>query len=410
MKELFRNNPGPERARHGYAQTWRLIIQLAAACFALLPIALLPASANGQSQASSAMISGLITDKTGAVIPGAMVTLTSEGLGFQRQVKTSDAGLYTFSLLPPGNYTLTVQKAGLSTYTQKGITPQVGQVLDNPVQLSMANVAEVVTVTGEPAQLSTQDANVSTYVNNRDIVELPLNQRNLVSLTFLNAAVTNQALTQWQGGTSANQPNADQDLSFLNFAGSRFGDTEYLLDGHWDTDPQWGGIIYTPGVEETQEFRLQSNSFSAQYGFSSGNVINMVTKSGTDELHGDAYDFIRNNVADARNYFDVGPEPTFHRNQFGGTLGGPIVLPHLYSGHKRTFFFGSYEGLRAASPVTSIVTVPTKPERGGDFSALLGSAIPSVTDYLGRQVYAGAIMIPTQRARSQRGRLTRSRI
>ncbi len=395
MKESYRNK-GLERTSRGSgnAQPWPQFVLLALACFALLTIALLPASANGQTQASSAMMSGTISDKTGAVIPGATVTLTNESLSFQRQVKTSDVGLYTFTLLPPGDYTLTVQKAGLSTYTQKNITLQVGQALDNPVQLSLASVAENVTVTGEPAQLSTQDANVSTYVDSKDIVELPLNQRNLVSLTFLNSAVTNQALTQWQGGTSANSPNADQDLSFLNFAGSRFGDTEYLLDGHWDTDPQWGGIIYTPGVEETQEFRLQSNSFSAQYGFSSGNVINMVTKSGTDDIHGDAYDFIRNNIADARNYFDTGAQPTFHRNQFGGTVGGPVVLPHLYSGRKKTFFFGAYEGLRAANPVTSIVTVPTTAERGGDFSTLLGLPITGVTDYLGRQVYAGAIYDP----------------
>ena len=395
MMKWYRNSE-PERTTRvsGNARLWTHIILLASTCFAILAISLLPTRAIGQTQASSAMLSGTITDKTGAVIPGATVTLINEDLGFQRQMKTSDLGLYAFTLLPPGKYSLTVQKASLSTYTEKNITLQVGQALENPIQLSLASVAEVVTVTGEPPQLNTQDSNVSTYVDGKAILELPLNQRNLVSLTFLNAAVTNQALTQWQGGTSANSPNADQDLSFLNFAGSRFGDTEYLLDGHWDTDPQWGGIIYTPGVEETQEFRLQSNSFSAQFGFSSGNVINMVTKSGTDTLHGDVYDFIRNSAADARNYFDNGPQPLFHRNQFGATLGGPVVLPHLYSGRKKTFFFGAYEGLRAANPVTQTLQVPTVAERGGDFSALLGSAITGTKDYLGRQVYAGAIYDP----------------
>ncbi len=347
-----------------------------------------------QTLASSATLSGTIADKTGALIPDALVTLVSNDQGFQRQQKTSNTGLYTFTLLPPGNYSLTVEKQGMGTFTESGISLQVGQTRDIPIVLSLATVAQQVTVTANSAQLDTEDTNLSTYVDGKAIVDLPLNQRNLVSLTFLNAAVTNQALTQWTGGTSANQPNADQDLTFLNFAGSRFGDTEYLLDGHWDTDPQWGGIIYTPGVEETQEFRLQSNSFSAQFGFSSGNVINMVTKSGTDELHGDAYDFIRNSAADARNYFDHNPQTHFQRNQFGFTLGGPVVLPHIYSGQHRTFFFGSYEGLRAASPVTSVLTVPTAAERSGDFSSQLGAAISGATDYLGRQVYAGAVYDP----------------
>ena len=348
----------------------------------------------GQSQASSATLSGTVTDKSGAVIPGAQLTLTSKDEGFQHQQETSGAGLFTFTLLPPGKYSLTVHKEGLSTFTETDINLQVGQIIDIPVTLAVGNVSEQVTVSSDTPQLNTEDSNISTFVDGKAIVELPLNQRNIVSLTFLNAAVTNQALTQWTGGTSANQPNADQDLSFLNFAGSRFGDTEYLLDGHWDVDPQWGGIIYTPGVDETEEFRLQSNSFSAQFGFSSGNVINMVTKSGTDELHGGVFDFLRNSAADARNYFDHNPQTHFERNQFGFTLGGPVVLPRIYAGRKKTFFFGSYEGLRAASPVTATETVPTNAERGGDFSALLGSALPGVKDYLGRQVYAGAIYDP----------------
>jgi hypothetical protein len=364
-------------------------------CIAICAILLLPSGKIlGQSQASSATLSGTVSDTTGAVIPGALITISSKDLGIHHQQQTSSTGLYAFPLLPPGQYSLTVEKQGLGTFTETNITLQVGQSLEVPVSLSPASVAEQVTVTSEAPQLNTEDSNISTFVDGKAILELPLNQRNIVSLTFLNAAVTNQALTQWTGGTSANQPNADQDLSFLNFAGSRFGDTEYLLDGHWDVDPQWGGIIYTPGVDETQEFRLQSNSFSAQFGFSSGNVINMVTKSGTDEIHGDVFDFLRNSAADARNYFDHNPQTHFERNQFGFTLGGPVLLPHIYNGRKKTFFFGSYEGLRAASPVTSTETVPTTAERGGDFSTQLGAALPGVTDYLGRQVYAGAIYDP----------------
>jgi hypothetical protein len=372
------------------------LTRLALACFAMLAVLLLPMDrAMGQNQAASATLSGTVIDSTGSVIPGASVTLTSTGQGFQRELKTSAEGQYVFTLLPPGQYTLNVQKESLSTYTHTNIRLEVGQSLEIPVTLSLAGVSENVVVTASAPALNTSDENVSTEIDQRAVVDLPLNSRNVFGLVFLNSAVTNTALTQWQGGTSSNQPNADQDISFLNFGGSRFGDTEFLLDGHWDVDGQWGGIMYVPGVDETQEFRLQSNSFSAQFGFSSGNVVNVVTKSGSNGLHGDVFEFLRNNDLDANNYFanKAGiPRQHFERNQFGFTLGGPVVIPHLYSGHDKTFFFADYEGLRAASPVTVTNSVPTAANRGGDFSSLLGSAIG--TDALGRPIYAGAIYDP----------------
>jgi len=370
------------------------LARLALACFAIFAVLLLPINkANGQTQAAAATLSGTVTDTTGAVIPDATVTVVNTDQRFQRQEKTNGTGLYMFTLLPPGQYSLTVQKQGLSAYTQTNINLQVGQSLEIPVALPLASVSEKITVTSQTAQLNTEDANISTYVDAKEILDLPLNERNVASLVFLNASVTNQALVQWTGGTSANSPNADQDLTFLNFAGSRFGDTEWLLDGHWNADGQWGAIMYPPGIDETQEFRLQTNSFSAQFGFSSGNVINMVTKSGTRSLHGDAFEFLRNSAADARNFFETTPATHYERSQFGFTLGGPVVLPHLYAGRDKTFFFGSYEGLRAASPVTAVETIPTADNFTGDFSAQLGTATGTF-DYLGRPVYTGAIYDP----------------
>ena len=363
-------------------------------CFAVLALLFVPIrSASGQTQSASATLSGTVTDSSGAVIPNAMVTVVSTAEHFQRQEQTNGSGLYVFTLLPPGQYSLTVEKEGLSPYTQTNITLEVGQSFEVPVALRVGGVSEKIVVSSQSAQLSTEDSNISTYVDDREILELPLNERNIASLVFLNASVTNQALTQWTGGTSANSANADQDLTFLNFAGSRFGDTEWLLDGHWDADGQWGAIMYPPGIDETEEFRLQTNSFSAQFGFSSGNVINMVTKSGTKDVHGDAFEFLRNSAADARNFFDRTPATHYERSQFGVTVGGPVVVPHLYAGRQKTFFFGSYEGLRAASPVTAVETVPTTANVGGDFSAELGSATGTY-DYLGRPAYSGAIYDP----------------
>src|ERR1019366_1077699 len=164
-------------------------------CVAICAVLLLPAGKIlGQSQASSATLSGTVTDKTGAVIPGAMVTLSSKDQGFQHQQQTSGTGLYAFTLLLPGQYSLKVEKQGLGTFTETNINLQVGQTQEIPVSLSLASVAEQVTVTSETPQLNTEDSNISTFVDGKAILELPLNQRNIVSLTFLNAAVTNQAL------------------------------------------------------------------------------------------------------------------------------------------------------------------------------------------------------------------------
>jgi hypothetical protein len=387
----WQRDTGDAGENRGFVAQFTRLVQVWLVVIAVLMVPL--NRALGQTQAVSATLSGTVTDKTGAVIPDATVTLISPDQHFQRQEKTSGTGLYTFTLLPPGQYTLTVQKQGLSAYTQTNIILEVGQSLEIPISLPLASVSEKIMVTSQTPQLNTEDANISTFVDTREILDLPLNERNVASLVFLNASVTNQALTQWTGGTSANSANADQDLTFLNFAGSRFGDTEWLLDGHWDADGQWGAIMYPPGIDETQEFRLQTNSFSAQFGFSSGNVINMVTKSGTRDLHGDAFEFLRNSAADARNFFDNQPAVHYERSQFGFTLGGPVVLPHLYAGRDRTFFFGSYEGLRAASPVTATDTVPTKANQSGDFSAQLGTATGN-NDYLGRPIYNGAIYDP----------------
>jgi hypothetical protein len=178
---------------------------------------------------------------------------------------------------------------------------------------------------------------------------------------FLNSSVNNSQHTQWEAGGSY-QGNADQDISFFNFGGGRFGNTAFLLDGHWDVGPDWGGVSYVPGVDELQEFKVQTNTFSAQYGWSMGNVVNAITKSGTSSFHGDVFEFFRNSALDANNFFNNAAgidRPQFKRNQFGVSAGGPLYIPHLYSHRDKTFLFGMYEGLRQQTPVTLLTTVPT---------------------------------------------------
>ena len=346
------------------------------------------------AQAFSAAVGGVVYDETKAVVPDATVTIASDEKGIRRSFKTSEDGRYTFTLLPPGSYALRVDKPGFRAYSQTGITLALGQGANLDVTLAVSTSQAEVTVTAAASLLETSDTNIASDVNQRAAVELPLNLRNVYGLVFLNSGVSNRSDAQWQAGTSY-QANADQDVAFLNFAGTRFGSTAYLLDGHWNSGSDWDAVIYVPGVDEVEEMKLQTNTFSAQYGWTMGSVVNAITKSGTSRLHGDVFEFLRNSDLDANNYFNNAAgiaRPQFKRNQFGFSLGGPLYIPSLYKQRNKTFFFASYEGLRQQTPVTMRTTVPTSNFRNGDFSASLGAA--TGTDALGRPIYSGQIYNP----------------
>jgi hypothetical protein len=247
--------------------------------------------------------------------------------------------------------------------------------------------------------LATGNANLGSDVTSKQVQELPLNWRNVFGLVNLDSSVNNS--TQTQGlNPSGSQGNADQDIAFFNFGGGRFGTTAFLLDGHWDAAGDWAGIIYVPSVDELQEFRIQTHTFSAQYGWSMGNVVNAITKSGTRSFHGSGFEFTRNSIFDANNFFNNRnglPRTDFKRNQFGGTAGGPLYLPHIYRQRDKTFIFGSYEGLRQQTPTTLITTVPTDAQRAGDFSQTRnadGSAVQLYNPFSTRQVNGAFVRDP----------------
>jgi hypothetical protein len=339
----------------------------------------------GQSQAITATLSGSVLDPTGQSISGAKLTLSNPERAFSRTFTTGDSGLYTFTLLPPATYSLEVEAGGFKRYKQDGITLGAGQVAEQRITLSVGAVTENIEVTSQAPLLNADNANISSDVSAKQVTDLPLNLRNIIGLAELNSSVSNAAEEQIVGAPGISG-SADQDISFLNFGGTFFDTAEYLLDGTWDTRLDWGGVVYVPSVDDVQEFKIQTNAFTAQYGFSSGNVINVVTKSGSNEFHGDVYEFYRNSNADARYFYNNGAQPSFHRNQFGATVGGPIRKD-------KTFFFAYYEGLRQATPATFVGTMPTEAERTGDFSALLGGATGQV-DALGRPILSGAIYNP----------------
>jgi Carboxypeptidase regulatory-like domain/TonB dependent receptor-like, beta-barrel len=347
--------------------------------------------AHGQSLASTAALSGTVSDPSGARVPNANVTLTSTEKGITRAFKTDTGGNFSFALLPAGTYTLTVEAAGFKTFKQQGITLEVGQSASQAITLTIGSSEQIV-VTAEAPLLQTDNANISAEISTKQITELPLNLRNVFNFVELNSSVNN--LSQRQTISSGGQQgSADQDVSFFNFGGGYFGTTAFLLDGAWDTSEGWGGVIYVPSPDNVQEFKVQQNTFSAQYGWSTGNVINVVTKSGGSSLHGDVYDYLRNAALDANNYSSPPqPKPVSHRNQFGVAVGGPVYIPGIYKQRDKTFFFFNYEGHRDHNAGVYSGTVPIPAFRTGDFSALLGSQIG--TDALCRPILAGQLYDP----------------
>jgi hypothetical protein len=330
----------------------------------------LAALAWAQSGAVSAQLTGTIQDVNGATVPGAKVTLSNPDVGFSREVTTGDNGLYTFNLIPPGTYRLRAEKEGFTAFLQSNIVLAVGQSSTLNAQLQVGNISQTVEVTGAATVLNTGSADLASEVSSRQAVELPLNIRNVYGLVALDSSVNNSQ--QFQAlNPPGSQGNVDQDIAFFNFGGGRFGTTAFLLDGAWDGAGDWDGVIYVPSVDELEEFRIQTNTFSPQYGLSMGSVVNAVTKSGTRDFHGDAFEFLRNNNLDANNYFNNLnglARPQFKRNQFGFTAGGPVYIPHFYKQRDKTFIFGTYEGLRQQTPTTLLTTVPTDLQRSGNFS------------------------------------------
>jgi len=349
-----------------------------------------------QLAVTTATLSGTVTDSTGAVIPRANVKLSSIEKGITRVQETDSIGHYSFNQLPPAAYTLTVQANGFKAYQQNGIVLNASQSAGQNVSLTLGATTEQVVVNAQASLLNTDNANLSADVDAKQVVELPLNLRNVYGLATLNSSVNNTSEGQMLlGGGGPSTGDADQDISFLNFAGGFFGTSAYLLDGAWDTDPEWGAVDYVPSVDAVQEFKVQNNSFTAQYGWSTGNVVNVVTKSGTSKFHGDVYEFYRNSALDANLWFNNHSnikKQDFNRHQVGGSAGGPLYIPGLYRQREKTFIFGLYEHLTLSTPANSTFSVPDSNFLNGDFSEILGAQMG--VDALGRPIYLGQIYNP----------------
>ena len=315
-------------------------------------------------QGTSGTISGTVIDPQGAVVPGATVTIKNLDTGLQRQVASNADGYYRAVGLPPGPYEVRAERQGFSPEVRSGLTLTVAEEAVVNLNLRVSGTKEEVIVTGEAAGVETANSTVSGLVDEKKIRDLPLNGRDMAQLILLQPGVVNSR-------ASVQSANTGRGTRF-SVAGARPSQNLFQLDGTTIND----ALNNTPGsaqgllvgVETVKEFRVLTSTYSAEYGRATGGVFLAVTKSGTNEVHGSAFEFLRNDVLDARNFFDRCPntdpncqgggKPPFRRNQFGGTVGGPII-------RNRTFFFGSYEGLRERKGITTISLVPDDNARLG---------------------------------------------
>ena len=313
-----------------------------------------PASA----QVITGQITGRVTDPSGAVIPGVQVAIRNVETGFERPTQTNQEGYYTAPLLPPGTYRISVRIEGFRPAARSGLSLAVDQVARIDFALEVGGLAEAVEVSGAAPVVESESGALGTAVERKSIVDLPLNTRNPFQLALLTPGVL----------PAKNFGDAFNSSSRFQMNGGRGMTSDVQVDGISNATP--GAFARTfiaifPSPDSIQEFKVQSNSFSAEYGRTGGGIVNMILRSGTNTFHGSAHEFLRNSILDANDFFAnrAGkPLASFKRNQFGGTFGGPIV-------RNKAFFFASYEGLRQRTQDTYTATMPTAQERTGDFSA-----------------------------------------
>ncbi len=305
-------------------------------------------------QSFTATIVGTVKDSTGAVVPQAAIVAVNTATGARTEARSDEAGLFLVPQLPPGRYTVEVTAAGFKKSLREGIILQVQQQARVDIALTVGEVAESIVVAADAPLLESTTSTVGKVVDNRRIVDLPLNTRNVYSLIFLTPGVS---------GSIGNNYNS---LSY-SVNGARASMMDTIIDGVTASFPTvngFTGISVFPSVDAIEEFKVMGANYPAEFGRSLGSVLNVIFKSGSNEFHGSAYEFLRNSVLDAGNFFERGRGlklASFQRNQFGGHVAGPIR-------RDRTFFLGSYEGLRERSFGNTTTTVPTAAQRRGDFT------------------------------------------
>ena len=330
---------------------------------------------------STGAIVGTISDASGAVVPGAAVKVTNQATSQQTSTLTDSAGRFSFPRLPVGDYRLAAVANGFRQFISQGIRLDADQNRQANITLEVGQAAESVTVTGAVGLVDTVGATLKEVVDQKRITELPLNGRNPLQLQLLIPGAVPST-----GAVNLSEEN----VTSVN--GARGNQNNYMLDGGDNNDPLTNQPAMVPNPDALEEFSILTNNFSAEYGRNVGAVVNAITKSGSNQPHGSLYEFVRNDDFDTRNFFSL-VKPKLRRNQYGGTMGGPVYIPHVYHGVDRTFFFFSFEGVRDREANTfSSLNTPTALERTGNFS----QSAKKPTDPLTGQPFPGNIIPATR--------------
>ena len=329
---------------------------------AVLCLALLLA-ADASAQQATAKILGTVTDQQGLLVPDVKVTVTNTATNVSSETTTDKYGFYQVFNLPIGTYKITASHEGFRTMERTTAPLEINQALRVDLKLQVGTVSEKVLVEGQAEAVETVNPTIGQSVTSRPIVNMPLNGRNVLDLALL------------QPGVSEDNPD-DSGQGRYNIGGGRADSVTFLLDGGINNELLGNGVVLNPNPDTVEEFRILTSNYTAEYGRNGAGVISVVTKSGTNQFHGSAFDFARNTAFDANSYFNkdpfLNPVPLprndLKRQQFGGTFGGPITIPHLIEGKDRFFFFVAYQGQRQTQTLVQTTTAFTQPELGGDFS------------------------------------------
>ena len=327
------------------------------------------------AQTTQGGIAGAIRDEKGGNIVGAKITVSNTATGLRRDASTADNGFFRVLALPTGVYEIRAEAAGFAATTAKDIEIGVDQIRTLDLVLKVSGQAETITVEANANLTQTESSKLGEIIDNRKVEDLPLNGRDFAQLARLNPGV---AVSGGGGGQQGGEGN----VSGFSSNGQRSTSNNFLVDGVDNNNYFAGEAAQLPSVDSIQEFEVQTNTFAAEYGRNSGSVVNLVTKSGTNQLHGSAYEFFRNDVLDARNFFNKErfPKSGLRLNQFGGTLGGPILK-------NKTFFFLNYEGFRRRAGITRITNVPTLDERSGNFQDASGNPVTVPVNSVSAQIF-----------------------
>src|SRR5437773_835448 len=331
-------------------------------------------------------VTGRVTDPSGAVIPGAAVTLTNVNTNAVRNVVTTEAGAYTLPSIPPGSYRLRTELPGFKAAVSEPFEVQVQQVVRLDVVLQLGQISDTVEVAATADLLQSETAAVGTVIENKIITELPLNGRQYLGLVALSPNVNTLAPAAGQAGSRQGGDRASQSIST---GGQRIMFNYFTLDGVNNTDPNFNTYVALPSIDAIQEFKVQIGVYPAEFGHQSTQV-NVLTKSGGNAYHGALFEFLRNDALDAKPYAFTSVHPAkspFKWNDFGFELDGPVRIPGLLNGTDKLFFMSNYEGLRRRQSSLATYSVPTLAMFTGDFSEI--AATTTIYDPLTKQPFQG---------------------